>query len=97
MEWLDGRLAGVPITRLSDAFGGSILLGAGITVLCAALGACLAYVIARWLLSHRDAIAAIIATLVSRHRGDVRRRTQDIAFKALDAEAAAQPSRILSL
>ncbi|MGA7355066.1 MAG: hypothetical protein WBW76_06495, partial [Candidatus Cybelea sp.] len=33
MEWLDGRLAGVPVRELDDAFGGSILLGLATTVI----------------------------------------------------------------
>lgn len=66
MEWLDGRLAGVPVRELDDAFGGSILLGLATTVLCATLVASLIYAIAFWLLSHRDDIVAIIVTLCRR-------------------------------
>jgi hypothetical protein len=79
MECLDDRLAGDPITRLADVFGGSIPLGAGTTVICAALGAWLVYVIARWLLSHRDTIAAIIETLLTRHCVATRPRARDLA------------------
>jgi hypothetical protein len=66
MECLDGRLAGVPVRELDDAFGGSILLGLATTVICAALVASLIYAIASWLVSHRDDIAAIIVTLCRR-------------------------------
>lgn len=66
MECLDGRLAGVPVRELDDAFGGSIFLGLATTAICAALVATLIYAIASWLVSHRDDIAAIIETLLAR-------------------------------
>jgi hypothetical protein len=69
MEYLDGRLDGVPVTRLADAFGGSIALGVITTLLCAAFVAIVVFAIARWLISHRDSIATIIETLI-RATGD---------------------------
>ncbi|MGA2760511.1 MAG: hypothetical protein ABSF08_09360 [Candidatus Cybelea sp.] len=81
MECLDDRLAGAPITRLADVFGGSVWLGMGSTVLCAALGAWIVYAVASWLISHRDAIAEVIQAFLCRHRGAVRPRAQDLAFK----------------
>jgi hypothetical protein len=78
MEWLDCRLAGVPVRELDDAFGGSILLGLGSTVVCGAVVALFVYGIARWLLSHRDAIATIIETLLRRQSGSDRPCSRDL-------------------
>jgi hypothetical protein len=78
MEWLDGRLGGVPVRELDDAFGGSILLGGGTTVVCAALIAFLVYGFARWLISHRDSIATIIETLLRRSDGTARPCSHDL-------------------
>ncbi len=64
MEYFDGRLDGVPVARLADAFGGSIALGIGTTIVCAALVALLVCAFARWLISHRDSIATIIETFL---------------------------------
>jgi hypothetical protein len=66
MECLDGLLNGIPVRNLSDAFGGSMALGLGTTAICAMLIAALVFVVARWLISHRDTIAGIIETLISR-------------------------------
>lgn len=78
MEWLDGRLGGVPVKELDDAFGGSILLGGGTTVVCAALIALLVYGFVRWLISHRDSIASIIETLLRRTDGVTRLSSHDL-------------------
>jgi hypothetical protein len=59
-------LDGVPVRHLSDAFGGSIALGIGITLLCTTLVALFVYGFARWLISHRDSVAAVIETLLRR-------------------------------
>jgi hypothetical protein len=72
MEYLDGRLDGMPVTRLADAFGGSISLGLGTTVLCAALVSVLVCAVACWLISHRDSIVTIIETLLRAVTGDAR-------------------------
>lgn len=69
MEYLDGRLDGVPVRGLAEAFGGSIALGLGTTILCTALLAAVVYAIARWLISHRDSIATIIETLLRPFEG----------------------------
>ncbi|MGC1380258.1 MAG: hypothetical protein WA814_04460 [Candidatus Baltobacteraceae bacterium] len=79
MEWLDGRLDRVPVKELDDAFGGSILLGLGTTVVCAAIVASIVYAFARWLVSHRDAIVAIIQTLRGRLDGFVRPSALDLS------------------
>ena len=63
MEWLDGRIDNQPVTGVDDAFGGSILLGVGVAILCAGVVALLVYGLAHWLISHRDSIVTIIATL----------------------------------
>lgn len=65
MEWFDGRLDGVAVRNLGDAFGGSLALGLAITLICAALVAAVVYALAHWLVSHRDVIASIIAVLLS--------------------------------
>lgn len=72
MEYLDGRLDGAAVGRLADAFGGSIALGIGTTILCAALVALVVCAIARWLISHRDSIATIIETFLRPFRDGVR-------------------------
>jgi hypothetical protein len=64
MEYLDGRLDGEPVARIADAFGGSIALGLGTTVVCATLVVLLVAAVARWLMSHRDSIATIIETFL---------------------------------
>jgi hypothetical protein len=66
MEYLDGRLDGVPVGGLDDAFGGSILLGLGTTLVCATLVTMLVYGLARWLIAHRDSVASLIETLLRR-------------------------------
>ncbi|MGB6522226.1 MAG: hypothetical protein WBE83_10675 [Candidatus Cybelea sp.] len=81
MECLDDRLAGVPVHSLADAFGGSILLGVATTVICAALVGWLVYALARWLVSHRDHIAAIIETLVRRHASSALPRVADLSLQ----------------
>jgi len=64
MEFFDGRLDGEPVRRLGDAFGGSIVLGLAITLICAALVALAVCVVARWLISYRDSIVTIVETLL---------------------------------
>lgn len=64
MEWLDDAFAGLPLTQLDDAFGGSLLLGLATSLVCAALVAAVFYAVARWLLAHREFIVAIVATLL---------------------------------
>jgi hypothetical protein len=64
MEYLDGRLDGSPVRGLAEAFGGSILLGLGTTLVCAAFVAVLVCALARWLISHRDSIASLLETFL---------------------------------
>jgi hypothetical protein len=78
MEWLDGRFAGVPVRELDDAFGGSLLLGLGTTIACATVVALVIYGIANWLISHRDSIVVIIATLLRRLSGVARPSSYDL-------------------
>lgn len=65
MEYFDGRLDGIPVRSLGDAFGGSIALGLCTTLVCAAVVALLVCAIAHWLISHRDSIATMIETLLA--------------------------------
>jgi hypothetical protein len=81
MECFDDRLAGVPVDTLADAFGGSILLGVATSVVCAALVAWVIYALARWLVSHRDHIAAIIETLVRRQENASLPRVADLSIQ----------------
>jgi hypothetical protein len=80
MEWLDGRLDGVAVKELDDAFGGSILLGLSTTLVCAAFVASLIFALANWLISHRDSIATIIATLLHCLDGAIRPRSHDLTY-----------------
>jgi hypothetical protein len=66
MEYLDGRLDGVPVHRLGDAFGGSIPLGLGTTLCCATFVALLVYSVARRMISYRDSIVTMIEILLGR-------------------------------
>lgn len=64
MEYLDGRFGDMPVRSLADAFGGSLLLGLAIVVLCTAAIATIVYALAWWLIAQRDSIATIIETLL---------------------------------
>jgi hypothetical protein len=77
MECIDGRLAGVPVRELGDAFGGSLWLGVGTTLICAAAVAVLVCTLAHWLISHRDSIATMIETLLGRLSAHVRANGYD--------------------
>ncbi|HEX3369623.1 MAG TPA: hypothetical protein VHS56_08615 [Candidatus Cybelea sp.] len=78
MEWLDARADGVTIDGLSDAFGGSVVLGLITTVACAAVVATLVFALARWLISNRESIAAIIETMLRRTGDSPRPSTQNL-------------------
>jgi len=69
MEWTDTLLAGRPLGDLSDAFGGSVPLGIGLTVACALLVASAAFALVRWLLSHRDRILAAVVAVIGELQG----------------------------
>jgi hypothetical protein len=92
MEWLDGRLDGVAVRALNDAFGGSLLLGLVTTVVCASLIATLVFAIARWLVSHRDAIVAIIETLLRRSDDVLRHSACDLDRRRLSFRRGAAPA-----
>ncbi len=64
MEFFDGRLDGIPVRGLGEAFGGSIPLGVATTIAAAGLFAAVLYAVARWLISHHDSIATIIEFLL---------------------------------
>ncbi|HET6275159.1 MAG TPA: hypothetical protein VFE16_04380 [Candidatus Cybelea sp.] len=66
MEYLDGRLDGVRVGGLNDAFGGSMLLGLATTLVCATVVTAFVYAFARWLIAHRDSVADLIETLLRR-------------------------------
>ena len=66
MESLDGILDHVPVTELDDAFGGSVPLGVGVTIVCAVLVAAMLLAVTHWLLAHRDLIATVVIALVKR-------------------------------
>lgn len=72
MEYLDGRLDGIPVRGLRDAFGGSIPLGVATTIAAAGLFAAIVYAVARWLISHHDSIATIIEFLLRPFAGPPR-------------------------
>jgi len=95
MEWLDGRLAGDPVAHLSDAFGGSLLLGLGTTILCAVFVAGILYAIARWLLAHRDVIVAIVATLLPQARDTAYRAASSLERRRLHFARPSRQSRRL--
>lgn len=69
MEYFDGRLNGIPVRDLADAFGGSIPLGVATTIAAAGFFALIVYAVARWLISHRDSIAAIVEFLLQPFAG----------------------------
>ena len=77
MEWLDGRLDGMAVRQIGDAFGGSLLVGLATTAVCASLAAALLFPLARWLISYSDAIIAILETLM---------RWSDDAIRRLSCE-----------
>jgi len=66
MELFDAHLAGRALDDLGDAFGGSVRLGLGITLICAVAIAAVTYALAWWLVSQRLAIAAALSSLVGR-------------------------------
>lgn len=72
MEWLDGRADGAAVLQLSEAFGGSLALGLGTTIVCASVISILVFALARWLIAHRETIAGIIETLLRRADDAVR-------------------------
>ncbi|MBV9027947.1 MAG: hypothetical protein JO311_04980 [Candidatus Eremiobacteraeota bacterium] len=74
MEFLDARVAGAAFGGIGDAFGGSLLIGLTCIAVCAALAAGSVYALVRWLVSHRESIASMVATLL-RHITGARRIT----------------------
>jgi len=92
MELFDGRLDGVAVTNLADAFGGSIALGVATTILCAALVASVVYGLALWLISHRDSIATIIETLLRRIVTAPPRSAYDLATQRFIPNRCALPA-----
>ena len=66
MELADAHFAHGTLDGLGDAFGGSLLLGAGTTVICAVIVACICFTLARWIVSQREAIVTLVVSLVAR-------------------------------
>ena len=94
MEYFDGRLDGVPVHRLSEAFGGSISLGLGTTLVCATAVALVVYAVARWLISYRDSIATIIETLLGRSRGAVRPNAYGLVVQLVTPRRRRSPNAL---
>jgi TRAP-type C4-dicarboxylate transport system permease small subunit len=72
METIDTLRAGGDIDSLADAFGGSLLLGCGTTLLCAAVVCALVFGIVAWLCRHREHVARIVGSLLERARAMAR-------------------------
>jgi hypothetical protein len=83
MELLDARLAGTALDGIDDAFGGSMALGLGVSVACAAVVALLIFGIAFWIVSHRDAIETIVVSLMGRSDGTVCPNTQELRRRSV--------------
>jgi hypothetical protein len=66
MECFDTWYGHGSIAGLSDAFGGSLLLGLGLAVGCSSLTAVLAFAIARWLIAHRETVASALLVVISK-------------------------------
>jgi lysylphosphatidylglycerol synthetase-like protein (DUF2156 family) len=94
MEYLDERLDGMPVRRLGDAFGGSIPLGLGTTLACAAVVTLLVFAVARWLISHRDSIVTMIETLRSRLSGAVRPSGYDLVAQLFTPRRRRTPNAL---
>lgn len=94
MEYLDGRLDGTPMLRLSDAFGGSIPLGLATTLVSATLVALLVYAVARWLIAHRDSVATMIGTLLHRVQGAVRPSSYDLIAQLVTPRRRRAPNAL---
>jgi hypothetical protein len=94
MEYLDGRLDGAPVQRLSEAFGGSIPLGLGTTLVCATAVAVVVYAVARWLISYRDSIATIIETLLGRIRVPVRPNSYGLVAQLVTPRRRRSPNAL---
>jgi hypothetical protein len=94
MEYLDGRLDGMPVLRFSDAFGGSIPLGLATTVVSATLVALLVYAVARWLIAHRDSVATIIETLLRRVQSVARPSGYDLVAQLVTPRRRRTPNAL---
>jgi len=77
------RLAGTALDGVDDAFGGSMALGLGVSVACAAVVALLIFGIAFWIVSHRDAIETIVVSLMGRSDGTVCPNTQELRRRSV--------------
>lgn len=69
MELLDARVAGAAFGGIGDAFGGSLFVGLTCIAVCAGLAAGAVYALVRWLVSHRDSVVTMVATLLRRITG----------------------------
>lgn len=69
MEMLDALRAGNVIDSLSDAFGGSLLLGGSVTLACALTICALVFGVVAWLCRYREDVARLVGALLERRDG----------------------------
>jgi hypothetical protein len=72
MECVDALRDGSAIESLADAFGGSMLLGTSITLVCAAAICTLLFGLVAWLCRYRNEVARLVEALVSPERSPLR-------------------------
>jgi hypothetical protein len=65
METIDTLRSGGDVDSLADAFGGSLLLGGGITLACALAVCALLFVLVGWLCRYRHDVARLVGELLS--------------------------------
>lgn len=68
METIDVVRAGGEIDSLGDAFGGSIALGASVTLVCAAAICAITFLVAGWLCRYRHEVARFVGALLVHDR-----------------------------
>jgi hypothetical protein len=66
METIDAIRDGRRVESLTDAFGGSLLLGGGTTLICAAAICTLLFALVGWLCRHRERVARVVGALLAR-------------------------------
>lgn len=72
METIDTLRAGGDVDSLADAFGGSIALGASMTLTCAAVMCAFFFLLAGWLCRYRNEVARLVGALIARNRKPAR-------------------------
>jgi hypothetical protein len=83
METFDALRSGGDIDSLADAFGGSLLLGASITLSCAIAICLLIFGLLAWLCRHRDHVARFVGALIERARTAPRKEFAQRARRSL--------------